>query len=57
VGHPTLRLVRVSIGSLELGNLQPGEWRDVTLEELDALRATLQTGARRQRQHASRALC
>lgn len=28
VGHPTLRLVRVRIGDWELGDLQPGEWRE-----------------------------
>ncbi len=38
VGFPTLRLVRVAIGPLRLGGLQPGEWRDVTGEELGALR-------------------
>lgn len=27
VGHPTLRLVRWSIGDWTLGELQPGEWR------------------------------
>ena len=27
VGHPTLRLVRVSHGSFRLHGLQPGEWR------------------------------
>jgi len=27
VGHPTLRLVRWSIGDWSLGELQPGEWR------------------------------
>lgn len=37
VGHPTLRLVRVAIGPLELGNLQPGEWRLLTAQELRAL--------------------
>lgn len=26
VGHPTLRLVRVSIGAWSLDNLKPGEW-------------------------------
>ena len=41
VGHPTLRLVRVAIGPLELGPLQPGEWRELTAGELDALRAML----------------
>ncbi len=38
VGHPTLRLVRVAIGPLELGNLQPGKWRLLTAQELHALR-------------------
>ncbi len=28
VGHPTLRLIRYSIGPWELGALQPGEWRE-----------------------------
>jgi len=34
VGHPTLRLVRVAIGLMVLGNLQPGQWRDVTADEV-----------------------
>lgn len=29
VGHPVLRLVRVAIGDLRLGELRPGEWRRV----------------------------
>lgn len=29
VGFPTLRLVRVQIGNIPLGNLKPGEWRIV----------------------------
>ncbi|MDX1977427.1 MAG: pseudouridine synthase [Pseudanabaenaceae cyanobacterium bins.68] len=29
VGYPTLRLVRVKIAHLELGSLQPGEWREL----------------------------
>jgi len=29
VGLPTLRLVRVRIGEWELGELQPGQWREV----------------------------
>jgi len=33
VGHPTLRLIRVRIGNFCLGNLKPGEWRILTLEE------------------------
>jgi 23S rRNA pseudouridine2457 synthase len=38
VGFPTLRLVRVAIGRLELGTLQPGEWRELTIEEIRLLR-------------------
>lgn len=33
VGHPTLRLVRVAIGPITLGNLLPGQWRDLTTKE------------------------
>ena len=36
-GFPTLRLVRVSIGALTLAGLTPGQWRDVTAEELAQL--------------------
>ena len=28
VGHPALRLIRVSIGGFELGGLKPGEWKE-----------------------------
>lgn len=37
VGHPTLRLVRIAIGPISLGNLQPGQWRDLTPAEQKAL--------------------
>lgn len=30
-GHPTLRLVRQSIGDWHLGDLQPGQWRLINL--------------------------
>ena len=33
VGHPTLRLIRVSSGPIRLEGLQPGEWRDLSEEE------------------------
>jgi 23S rRNA pseudouridine2457 synthase len=33
----TLRLVRVAIGSIRLGNLKPGEWREITADELKTL--------------------
>jgi 23S rRNA pseudouridine2457 synthase len=37
VGFPTLRLVRVSLGNLNLDGLQLGQWRDLTLSELEFL--------------------
>ncbi len=37
VGFPTLRLVRVAIGPLQLGDLPPGAWRELTDEEREAL--------------------
>jgi 23S rRNA pseudouridine2457 synthase len=37
VGLPTLRLIRVAIGPINLGNLQPGEWRGLTPLEVDLL--------------------
>ena len=37
VGHDVLELVRVGIGSLELGGLAPGEWRRATAAEVGRL--------------------
>ena len=37
VGHPTLRLVRVAIGPLSLGDLAAGQWRPLTSQEKAAL--------------------
>ena len=37
IGHPTLRLIRLAIGPVALGDLQPGQWRDLTPSELAAL--------------------
>jgi 23S rRNA pseudouridine2457 synthase len=45
VGLPCLRLVRADIGPLGLGNLQPGQWRDLTAAEVAELRQ-LSTAAR-----------
>jgi len=33
VGHPTLRLIRVRIGRLELSQLALGKWRKVNEQE------------------------
>lgn len=37
VGLPTLRLIRVAIGPLRLGDLAPGHWRAASAQELAAL--------------------
>lgn len=39
VGFPTLRLVRVAIGPITIDGLQPGEWRELSPEELAAVQA------------------
>jgi 23S rRNA pseudouridine2457 synthase len=41
VGHPTLRLVRVAIGPILLGDLQSGAWRDVTGREIAQIYAAV----------------
>jgi len=35
IGHPTLRLVRIKIGNLGINNLQSGEYKEITREEID----------------------
>lgn len=40
VGLPCLRLVRAAIGPLGLGELQPGQWRELTAAEVAELRKT-----------------
>jgi 23S rRNA pseudouridine2457 synthase len=44
VGHPTLRLVRVAIGPIVLGDLQPGQWRDLTSREIEQIKRVTQQG-------------
>jgi len=34
IGHPTLRLMRVRIGDFWLGDLPPGQWRELTPSEI-----------------------
>ena len=41
VGHPTLRLVRIAIGPIELGDLQPGQWREVSGREVAQINAVV----------------
>jgi 23S rRNA pseudouridine2457 synthase len=37
VGHPTLRLVRIAIGPIQTGDLQPGQWRALTAREIGGI--------------------
>ncbi|MBI4324354.1 MAG: pseudouridine synthase [Chloroflexi bacterium] len=39
IGHPTLRLIRVRIGRLDLGDLAPGKWKVLTNQERAAVLA------------------
>ena len=38
VGLFTLRLLRVAIGEIKLGNLDVGNWRELTAQELKSLK-------------------
>jgi len=38
VSLPTLRLIRVAIGPIKLGNLKPGKWQDLTPHEINLLK-------------------
>lgn len=50
IGLPVARIIRVRIGSLLLGNLKPGEWRNLTDQEVAALkRETGTSGAKQPR--------
>jgi 23S rRNA pseudouridine2457 synthase len=46
VGHPTLRLIRIAIGPIGLGDLQPGQWREVTAQEVTQIRMMQQLTGR-----------
>lgn len=39
IGLPVQRIIRLRIGTLLLGNLKPGEWRYLTLKEIEGLKA------------------
>lgn len=34
IGHPTLRLIRIKIGSITIQQLQPGEWKEIALHDI-----------------------
>jgi pseudouridine synthase len=43
VGHPVRRLVRVAVAGVELGELPPGQWRELTEDEIARLRRAVNT--------------
>jgi 23S rRNA pseudouridine2605 synthase len=45
VGHKVLKLKRIALGPVRLGDLAPGEYRPLRREEVDALRQAAQTVA------------
>ena len=47
VGFPTLRILRVAIGPLGIGDLKPGEWRELTSVEVARLRERPKSNAGR----------
>ncbi len=46
LGHPVVRLIRVSMGPVQLGDLRPGRWRFLTVTEARALQKEVQSTAR-----------
>jgi len=55
IGHEVTRLKRVRFGGLELGALEPGEWRDLTRAELRAAFPGAATSGRDRRRRSSAA--
>lgn len=46
VGHPVLDLVRVRVGPIRLGNLPLGEWRHLSSDEVEGVRAAANQSSR-----------
>lgn len=46
VGHPSLRLIRVAIGPITVGDLQPGQWRELTSDEVAQISRSAESSAR-----------
>ncbi|OGQ47816.1 MAG: hypothetical protein A3I09_02960 [Deltaproteobacteria bacterium RIFCSPLOWO2_02_FULL_47_10] len=38
IGHPVSQLRRMAVGQIELGNLKPGQWREINKKELQWVR-------------------
>jgi len=48
-GYPVLKLVRVQIGSLELGDLAPGQWRHLSHSEVRELQQSVMQKAQKRK--------
>lgn len=47
IKHPVERLVRLAVGPVELGELEAGDWRYLSAEEIEFLRNSLKPGRKR----------
>ncbi|MCB9548990.1 MAG: pseudouridine synthase [Myxococcales bacterium] len=47
IGHPVIRLRRITFANLDLEGLRPGEWRNLRRDELHKLKAIARTAARK----------
>ncbi len=47
LGHPVKRLIREKIEFLEIGNMRPGQWRELTPREVELLKQTPKTARKR----------
>jgi 23S rRNA pseudouridine2457 synthase len=54
VGLPTLRLLRVAIGSISIAGLAPGQWRALAQIELEPIMSALRPRARHQPRNRDR---
>tara|TARA_B100000085_G_scaffold44922_1_gene38037 strand:- start:7677 stop:8645 length:969 start_codon:yes stop_codon:yes gene_type:complete len=55
LGHKVQQLKRIAVGDLTLGNLLPGQWRQLTWEEIEQLRKSATAAIGNIRTRASRA--
>jgi 23S rRNA pseudouridine2605 synthase len=49
IGFPVLELTRKSFGPLRLGNLKPGQFRELGRVEVSALMEAAQAGSRKEK--------
>ena len=43
-GLPVVRIIRTRIATLLLGNMKPGQWRQLTVQEVSDLKQTMAPG-------------